>query len=209
MGRAKTVREATWVVDSGRPKEPCVRCGVQRAPCEWAILGERTCRRTHHPSRQQMRSSASGAVVALSPAGDECIHCSKGWRGWQMQFNRLCVVAMRPFVKLLWPLVVLHTFQIINAGQKCHKNLNMYDRSKATFPVYCHPKCLSSQHSTYTFRSWKSFLSGYWHRTVHPSGSISGERMDKISWVIPLADNRKNVQPLKLSHGSIITDQDG
>jgi len=133
----------------------------------------------------------------------------QGWRGWQMQFNRLCVAAMRPFVKLLWPLVVLHTFQIINAGQKCHKNVNMYDRSKATFPVYCHPKCLSSQHSTYTFRSWKSFLSGYWHRTVHPSGSISGERKDKISWVIPLADNRKNVQPLKLSHGSIITDQDG
>jgi len=41
----------------------------------------RTSQTTCHPSRQQMRSYAAGAVVRLFPAGDECICWLEGWQG--------------------------------------------------------------------------------------------------------------------------------
>jgi len=48
--------------------------GVQITPCEGAIVGEKTCQPTCHPLQRQMHSSTTGAVVALSPTGEECTH---------------------------------------------------------------------------------------------------------------------------------------
>ena len=79
--------------------------GVQITPCEGAILGDRTCRPTCHPSQRQMRSSA-GALVELLPVRTSAFVAARGDGGWQIRFNHPCVAAMRPFVKLLWPLVV-------------------------------------------------------------------------------------------------------
>jgi len=49
-------------------------------PTKAQILGERTCQMTFHSSWQQMCSPAAGAVVALSPMGNERIRRRKGWQ---------------------------------------------------------------------------------------------------------------------------------
>ena len=61
--------EMPFVVDLGGHKEPRIRW-VSRSPCvNGQFCGERTCRPSCHPSRQQMHSSAADGVMAISPSG--------------------------------------------------------------------------------------------------------------------------------------------
>jgi len=71
-----TDRDAVWVEDSGGPREPCIRWGP--------VLS---------------RDVATATIFWLSRHG---VHIGATWR---IRLNRQCAAAMRPYVKLLWPLV--------------------------------------------------------------------------------------------------------
>jgi len=73
-----TDRDAVWVEDSGGPKEPCIRWGSRSPYGKGQFWRERSCRPTCHPSQRHMSSSATCAVVALSPARNERIRCHVG-----------------------------------------------------------------------------------------------------------------------------------
>ena len=98
-----TDRDAAWVVDSGGPREPCVRWGPD-PPRERGILGKEVvpslkCIRL---CKQQMTAAARGCKLVRRGGAP------RRKRGFRMDSPFAWVTsagAMRPFVKILWLLV--------------------------------------------------------------------------------------------------------
>jgi len=87
------------------PKEPCV--GVQIPTCEAAILRVQWCR----PSTYRDMSGGRYTQIGVEPVRCGChLGCTR-WdhigATWQIRLNRPCTAAMRPYIKLLWPVLLL------------------------------------------------------------------------------------------------------
>jgi len=66
---------------------------------------------------QDMPTSPTVSILKVTQQGAEPVRCgrrlecarwSAPWRHRRMQLNRPCAAAMRPYVKLLWPLVIMN-----------------------------------------------------------------------------------------------------
>jgi len=108
-----TDRDAILVVDSGGPKEPCIRCGPDLHIWRGNFDGEKApaqnmpgyVRRSIYSkwlSRGQHRYSADAYWRAL-----DGVHIGATWR---IQLNWRYAAVMQPYVKSLWPLVMVALF---------------------------------------------------------------------------------------------------
>ena len=110
-----TDRDAIWDVDSGGPKELCIRLGPD-PPREEAILRGKMAvvkYRDPQPWAVQKRLYRLGCILwcwvgwVKGTMYYVAVHIGATWRIW---LNHPCVAVMRPYVKLLWP-VVLRCFR--------------------------------------------------------------------------------------------------
>jgi len=128
-----TDRDTVWGVDSGYgPNEPCIRW-VQISTHEEAILTEwsgrpRTCRRSIYSKWLDRGRHRYGGDADWDVLDD--VHIGATW--W-IRLNRPCVAAMRPYVKLLWPLVCLTS--------RCLLIIITFRVSRRRREMYCdHPR---------------------------------------------------------------------
>jgi len=107
-----TDRDTIWVEDSGGPKEPCIRCGPDHL-WEGAILNQKG------QPIVKYRDTLPWAVQKQLNR----LKCRLGWglgwvqgtmlgggghcATWWIPLNHPYAAAMRPVVKLLWPVVIV------------------------------------------------------------------------------------------------------
>ena len=110
-----TDRDAVWVEDSGGPREPCIRWGLD-LPWEGAIFRGKDV--TGHARRVGNDTAVSCAKVAdliemsfglLTPVSQRkhvlgAVHTGTAWR---IPLSRPCAAAMRPFCQITWPICFL------------------------------------------------------------------------------------------------------
>ena len=93
--------DAVSVLDSGGPKEPCIRWRSRSPQANGAILWAKWAGPGH-----VWRSIYSKLLSRAVPVLGGCrwgMHIGVTWR---IRLNRPCAAAMRLYIKLLWPLVL-------------------------------------------------------------------------------------------------------
>ena len=135
-----TDRDAVWFEDLGWPNQHCVRWGSRSPYGKGQFSGERSCRPTCHPSRRQMSSSAACAPL--------------WWHYRQRRMTEFVVTrcAMRPFVKLLWPLALYNvplTYGKITYAYRTYVGLKItHVQARSTVELWCTSQsCYWSNHA--------------------------------------------------------------
>jgi len=111
-----TDRDAVWVMDSGGPKEACIRWGPD-PPCERAIIRGMEMFDDTLPWAVQNWLNRSICYLGCGfrcAEGSTCSIIFAKWRqcahtgaNWQIRLNRPSAAAIRHYVKLLWPLIII------------------------------------------------------------------------------------------------------
>ena len=126
-----TCPDAVWVMDSGGPKEACIRWGPG-PPCEGAIIRGKTC--PGIPDNTAVSCAKNGwtnwllfglwTLISTSSIVFRWRQCAfvGGHIGamWRIRLNCPSVVVLRPYVKLLWPIVLVPVMHWLIYGVNCY-----------------------------------------------------------------------------------------
>ena len=103
-----TYQDAVWDVDSRAPKEPRIRWGSRHLHVNGQFWGSKVARQGHclwsiYWKQVSNRQQPASIWCRCRLVSTRWVHICTTWWIW---LNRLCAVAMQPYVRLLWPFVL-------------------------------------------------------------------------------------------------------